>query len=97
MSASLMERISSLKETWWIKGLFISTTSFFNAILLVFVIYFWTMNRQTHLKKTKGSNVPFKQRIDSDHTLILEEEEEEDVFPELDLATSTPSTETPRK
>ena len=45
------------------------------------------MNRQTHLKKTKGSNVPFKERTDSDNTLILEEEEE-DLFPELDLATS---------
>lgn len=67
----------------------ISTSSFFNACVLCFMMYLWTMNRQTHLKKTKGSTAPFK----SENKLPQKEEEEEETSEfELDLATSTTNT-----
>ena len=68
---------------WWVQSLFISTTSFFNAFILFFMMYLWTMNRQTHLKKTKGSNVPFKTLQGS--ATVLEDEEDDDLIMEEHL------------
>ena len=45
---------------WRLSLAFFGTASFFNGMALLLILYLWIINRQAHVKKTKGSHVGFK-------------------------------------
>jgi len=62
------EAVISKEEVvgWRLSLAFFGTASFFNGIALLLALYVWIINRQTHVRKTKGSHAEFKPHEDVD-------------------------------
>ena len=49
---------------WRLSLAFFGTASFFNGVALLLALYIWIINRQAHMKKTKGSHAGYKPHED---------------------------------
>jgi hypothetical protein len=63
---------SPASPSWHLSRWFVAEATVFNMTVIFFALFFWVINRQTHIKKTKGSSVTHK-RGDAVHGDMSEE------------------------
>ena len=65
---------------WRLSLAFFSTASFFTGMTMLLMLYIWIINRQTHVKKTKGSHVAFKLQEDGadDDESVSDDDDDDD-------------------
>jgi len=56
---------SPSSPSWHLSRWFVAEATVFNMTVLFFALFFWVINRQTHIKKTKGSVIIHKRDVPS--------------------------------
>lgn len=75
------ETIGSFSNNWHFRSLFVIEATMVNLSFIFFLLFFWVLNRQTHLRPTKGTTIIRKTEDDrtiTDDSSFDDDEDDDD-------------------